>query len=185
VRILGGKGESVPEDRPVTAPLTERRRGVGRPAMAVILAVVVVVVVAGAVTGGYVLGHRGATTGHTAAAARQQGYQAGHDAGYFDGVQAGEAQGVQEGRALQASGSVAADARQAVASSFTAGYAAGANDAFGNFDGGWAVATPYLVEVLPGTGGVQYRISRRTLLAPGTNYYLYPDGRTICSGSRR
>jgi hypothetical protein len=102
-------------------------------------------------------------------------------------VNAGEAQGRQEGRALQAGSAVAATSQQPVQDAFNRGYAAGENDAFGNYDGGWQAGAPYLVIVAPGSGGANtptYRISTRTLLGPGTDYYLCPDGKTICSAAR-
>ncbi len=58
------------------------------------------------------------------------------------------------------------------------------NDAFGNFDGGWAVGVPYVVTVNRGTGPVVYRFQTRTLVQPGINYYLCPDGPTICRSPR-
>ena len=81
----------------------------------------VVAVVAGAAlaAGGFALGRATADT------------HAGHDAG----VREGRAAGLQEGRALQATGSSPRGERAA----FDAGYAAGANDVFGGFDGGWSL----------------------------------------------
>jgi hypothetical protein len=104
---------------------------------------------------------------------------------YFNGLQVGEAQGREEGRALQVGSEVAADSKTPVGDAFTAGYAAGSNDAFGGFDGGWALASPYLVIVEPGNDKVTYRFSVRTLVEPDTNYYLCADGRTICHEPRR
>jgi hypothetical protein len=81
------------------------------------------------------------------------------DAGHDAGVREGRAAGLQEGRALQTAGS-APSARAA----FDAGYAAGANDVFGGFDGGWSLAEPYVITLARGSGGVTYRIdSRRPL----------------------
>jgi hypothetical protein len=74
-------------------------------------------------------------------------------AGGDPGFDAGRAQGVEEGRALQ----VAPAARQP----FQAGYAAGANDVFGGFDGGWSLGTPYVITLGKGAGGVAYRIEKR------------------------
>jgi hypothetical protein len=65
------------------------------------------------------------------------------------------AAGVEEGRALQQP----AQARDA----FKAGYAAGANDVFGGYDGGWDYDRPYVITLKEGSDGVTYRIaSRRT-----------------------
>ena len=46
---------------------------------------------------------------------------------------------------------------------FDAGYAAGANDVFGGFDGGWSLAEPYVVTLARGSGAVTYRIDSRRL----------------------
>jgi hypothetical protein len=85
------------------------------------------------------------------------------DAGRDAGVREGRAAGLQEGRALQASGSA-----PTTRAAFDAGYAAGANDVFGGFDGGWSLSEPYVITLARGSGGVTYRIdSRRSLRAQG------------------
>jgi hypothetical protein len=61
--------------------------------------------------------------------------------------------GVREGRALQ----VHAGARNA----FQAGYAAGANDVFGGYDGGWDYDRPYVITLKKGSEGVTYKIATR------------------------
>jgi hypothetical protein len=108
----------------------------------------VVAVVAGAAlaAGGFALGRVTADT------------DAGHDAG----VRAGRAAGLEEGRALQATGSSPPSARAA----FDAGYAAGANDVFGGFDGGWSLSEPYVITLARGSGAVTYRIDSRRLARP-------------------
>ena len=105
----------------------------------------VVAVVAGAAlaAGAFALGRSTADT------------HAGHDAG----VREGRAAGIEEGRALQATGSSPASTRAA----FDAGYAAGANDVFGGFDGGWALSEPYVITLARGSGAVTYRIDSRRL----------------------
>jgi hypothetical protein len=105
----------------------------------------VVAVVAGAAlaAGGFALG-RGTADTH-----------AGHDAG----VREGHAAGLQEGRALQATGS----SPRTIRAAFDAGYAAGANDVFGGFDGGWSLSEPYVVTLARGNGAVTYRIDSRRL----------------------
>jgi hypothetical protein len=134
-----------------------------------------------AVAGGFfALGHVTAGAGD----ARAHGYQQGHVDGYANGLATGETQGREEGRALQASSIVPADSRQPAQDGFTTGYAAGASDAFGNFDGGWAVSTPYALTVQRASGNSVYAITSRTLLAPGINYYLCPDGHTLCHEPR-
>jgi hypothetical protein len=69
------------------------------------------------------------------------------------GFAAGRAQGVAEGRALQEP----AGARAA----FKAGYAAGADDVFGGYDGGWDFERPYTITLAHGSDGVTYRIASR------------------------
>jgi hypothetical protein len=103
----------------------------------------VVAVVAGAAlaAGGFALGRATADAGHDA------------------GVRAGRAAGVEEGRALQATGASPPGARAA----FEAGYAAGANDVFGGFDGGWSLSEPYVITLARGSGAVTYRIDSRRL----------------------
>jgi hypothetical protein len=82
------------------------------------------------------------------------------DAGRDAGVREGHAAGLKEGRALQATGPPASGTRAA----FDAGYAAGANDVFAGFDGGWSLSEPYVITLARGGGAITYRIdSRRTL----------------------
>jgi hypothetical protein len=104
---------------------------------------VVAVVAGAALAGGFALGRTSADT------------HAGHDAG----VREGHAAGLQEGRALQATGS----SPRTVRSAFDAGYAAGANDVFGGFDGGWSLSEPYVITLARGSGAVTYRIDSRRL----------------------
>ena len=78
---------------------------------------------------------------------------AGHDAG----VREGHAAGLEEGRALLATGVPGQGARAA----FDAGYAAGANDVFAGFDGGWSLSQPYVITLARGSGAVAYRIDSR------------------------
>ncbi|MEA2420877.1 MAG: hypothetical protein QOE60_3083, partial [Thermoleophilaceae bacterium] len=51
--------------------------------------------------------------------------------------------------------------RHAARRAFAAGYADGANDAFGGFDGGWSLSTPYVITLRKGTGAIAYRIESR------------------------
>ena len=81
------------------------------------------------------------------------------DAGHDAGVREGHAAGLREGRALQATGSSSPGARAA----FDAGYAAGANDVFAGFDGGWSLSQPYVITLARGSGAVTYRIETRRL----------------------
>jgi len=88
--------------------------------------------------------------------ARDEGFSAGLSEGRAQGERAGRAAGVREGRALQAGAAVASSVAP-----FRAGYAAGANDVFGGFDGGWSLSTPYVITLRRGSGGVTYRIDSR------------------------
>jgi hypothetical protein len=99
---------------------------------------------------------------------------------YFDGLRVGAAQGRLEGRALQIGDTVPPGSRHAVEDAFKAGYAAGSNDAFTGFDGGWALATPYVVMLAPGSAGITYRIDSRVPLEPNVNYYLCANGHSLC-----
>jgi hypothetical protein len=134
-----------------------------------------------AVAGGFfALGRLTDDTG----AARAHGVEQARSDGYADGLTAGEAQGREEGRALQAVSTVPAASRQAAQDAYGLGYSAGANDAFGNFDGGWELAAPYVLTVQRPTGTSVYSITSRTLLTPGVNYFLCPDGHTVCHSPR-
>jgi hypothetical protein len=104
---------------------------------------------------------------------------------YLDGLIAGEAQGREEGRALQLGQSLPAGDRDAAETAFKAGYAAGANDAFSGYDGGWMLGVPYVIVLAPGTGPITYRIGSRTPLEPGVAYFLCPDGHGLCQAPRK
>jgi hypothetical protein len=141
------------------------------------LARTIVVVIAVLVAGGLVL--LGRLTADTSAA-RNSGYQAGHDDGYSDGLRVGNAQGVQDGRALQEGNELSAASKQPVQDAFNSGYTAGENDAFGGYDGGWALSAPYLITLESGSGQIVYRIQHRTTVLPNIDYYLCADGHDIC-----
>ncbi len=104
---------------------------------------------------------------------------------YFAGVRAGEAQGRQEGRALQAGAELPPGERDAAQRAFAAGYVAGFNDVFAGYDGGWTTRTPWIVTLKGGAGQLVYRIDSREQLQAGVNYYLCPDGRSLCQQPRR
>jgi hypothetical protein len=87
----------------------------------------------------------------------------------------GYAAGVRDGRAEQATVNLPATDQTV----FDSGYAAGAADAFGGFDGGWDQKVPYAIVLTPGSG-ITYRIASRTEFAPGVNYYLCADGHSVC-----
>ncbi|SDJ38349.1 hypothetical protein SAMN05444157_3103 [Frankineae bacterium MT45] len=107
-----------------------------------------------------------------------------YQSGYSAGVKAGQLEGVQEGRASQVGSEVPAASRQPVADAFNRGYTAGENDAFTGYDGGWALGVPYIITLQPGVGGITYRIDARTELQPSVNYYLCPDGHSLCQEPR-
>jgi hypothetical protein len=115
-----------------------------------------------AVLSALVLFGLGRVTAPSPAAARARGYHDGATAGYADGFSAGRAEGVREGRALAETATVPADARARSRAAFDDGYRAGADDAFGGWDGGWELGRPYVIVLAKGTGGVTYRIAART-----------------------
>lgn len=104
---------------------------------------------------------------------------------YLDGLLAGQAQGREEGRALEIGATLPADEQAAIQAAFKAGYSAGANDAFTGYDGGWVMALPYVVMLVPGAGPITYRIASRTPFEPGIAYFLCPDGRTLCEAPQK
>jgi len=103
--------------------------------------------------------------GSARAAGLGQGLLAGHASGFDQGraagIREGRAAGVQEGRVLQIGEQLPRDARRAAQRAFQAGYAAGANDVFGGFDGGWSLTKPYVITVRRGSGAITYRIDTR------------------------
>ncbi|MFI7541568.1 hypothetical protein [Actinoplanes sp. NPDC049599] len=96
----------------------------------------------------------------------------GYDAGHVDGVR--------EGRAEQATLNLSATDKAI----FESGYAAGATDVFAGYDGGWDHNAPYVIVLAPGGPAVTYRIASRMRLEPGVDYYLCPDGHTLCRRPR-
>jgi hypothetical protein len=103
----------------------------------------------------------GRVTAPDPAAARSRGYHDGTVAGYADGVQAGRAQGLQEGQAIAATAPLPPGPRERAKAAFDAGYRAGANAAFGGYDGGWSLGQPYAVVLTKGANGITYRIAAR------------------------
>ena len=94
-------------------------------------------------------------------AARARGYHDGTTAGYADGFSAGRAEGVREGQAIAETAGMPPAARARARATFDDGYRAGANNAFGGFDGGWELGRPYVVVLAKGADGVTYRIAAR------------------------
>lgn len=117
--------------------------------------------------------------------AHDSGYRAGHYDGYFAGLPVGGAEGRQEGRALQEGAALDRHDRQPVRNAFKAGYAAGADDAFAGYDGGWSSSTPYVITVHTGGGDSTYRIASRVPVQSGVDYYLCADGHELCQEPRR
>src|SRR3954447_3247809 len=142
----------------------------------VLLAAAVVVLGAALVLTGRASVNRTADRRAGAAAARQDGY--------FDGLLAGEAQGRLEGRAEQEVHGLPAGTAAAIRRAFSDGYAAGANDAFAGYDGGWSVGVPYVVTIALAKGDVVYRIASRERIEPGVAYYLCPSRHGLCSKPR-
>jgi hypothetical protein len=103
---------------------------------------------------------------------------------YLDGLRAGRAEGRLEGRAEQEGTALPAGDRAPVQNAFTAGYTAGANDAFAGYDGGWTLGVPWIVTLEDGPGGIAYRITDRMPVEAGTDYYLCPDGSALCRRPR-
>lgn len=103
---------------------------------------------------------------------------------YLAGLRAREAQGRMDGRAIQEGAALPSGDRTPVHDAFEAGYVAGLNDAFAGYDGGWTLHVPWIVTLEPGSGQVVYRIQDRTQLVPGVDYYLCPDGHTLCHSRR-
>jgi hypothetical protein len=134
--------------------------------MAALLAVVALVIVGGLA----------ARTPHAA----EPGFRVAYDAGYRADVQEGIPQGRDEGRALQEGVSVATASRQPVVDAFRSDYAAGANDAFAGYDGGWVLGEAYVVTLTAPPPPISYRIQTRTPIEPGVNYFACPEGRSLC-----
>jgi hypothetical protein len=144
----------------------------GRTARLVVAILVAVSAAAGLVAVGR------ATAG--TATARSDGYQLGRISGYADGLHDGRAAGLQEGRALQAPLTLPSGERGAAKAAFDAGYAAGANDVFGGYDGGWGIGSPYVVVLTPAGNGITYRIQSRIPMQRGVNYHLCPHSTVLC-----
>lgn len=146
-----------------------------------VVKIAVGVVAAAAVAGGLViLGRVTADTG----AARTSGYQQGHVDGYLTGLQDGARQGRLAGRSAQEVAALPANERRPARDAFDAGYAAGANDVFAGYDGGWGLDAPYVITLHGAPGAITYRIATRTELQPGVAYYLCPDGHALCQHPR-
>jgi len=109
----------------------------------------------------------------------------GYAVGYASGVRHGEARGLRNGRAFQVTEALPDDAKAAARAEFNSGYAAGANDAFSGYDGGWYTSIPYLITLARGSGGITYDISSRTMMAAGVDYFRCPHAKSICHRRHR
>ena len=143
--------------------------------------VVLVLIAVAAAAGLFAFGRASAG----AATARSDGYREGRAGGYADGMHDGRAAGVQEGRALQVPLTLPAGQRDVAKAAFTEGYATGANDVFGGYDGGWDVDRPYVVVLARGGDGIVYRIRSRTPMQQGVTYRLCPDSVRLCEEPHR
>ena len=123
----------------------------------------------------------GRLTAHTAHTAQPRTSSIG---GYVDGLRDGAAQGREEGRVLQEGAALPAKDRHVARDAFRAGYAAGANDVFAGYDGGWTFGMPWVVTLTHGGADISYRIRQRTPIEPGISYFLCPDGRGLCHQRR-
>lgn len=137
-----------------------------------------VLAVAAIGAGCYVLGRVTAGNGNG-------GYRQGRVDGYLAGLHDGTAQGLEQGRSAQEVAGLPANARAAAQQAFDDGYAAGANDVFAGYDGGWALHVPWIITLSGGSGQVVYRIQGREQVEPGTDYYLCADGHSLCHEPRR
>jgi hypothetical protein len=131
------------------------------------------------------VGRWSADTGSARDSGLRAGYSDGHYAGYFAGLHDGEAQGLREGRAVQLVSTSPPGMRRVARHAFEAGYAAGTNDVFAGYDGGWALGSPYLVTLEAGIGQADYRIDTRTAVEAGVSYFLCPSRRGVCQRPNR
>ena len=124
----------------------------------------------------------GRATAPSPDAARARGYHDGATAGYADGFSAGHAEGLREGQGIAETAGLPPAARAPVGNAYDDGYRAGANSAFGGYDGGWELGRPYVVVLAKGTGGITYRIAARAPCpAPPTTT---PTGLLACQTGR-
>lgn len=77
-----------------------------------------------------------------------------------------------DGRVLQEVISLPAGSQQPAQDAVNAGYAAGSNNAFGGYDGGWTRSNP--VRDHPGTGKIAHRLLDRFALTTGAERQLLP-----------
>ena len=113
--------------------------------------------------------------------------RADHDgalAGYAAGFGDGRAEGLQEGQALAVTAASPPGTRGRVKAAFDAGYRAGADSAFGGYDGGWSLGEPYVIVLAKGGNSITYRIAARILARDGVDYHRCPPPASICQQPR-
>jgi hypothetical protein len=125
-----------------------------------------VLVLAAGVAGGFLLGRTTAPT---------------HDHAWEDSYSLGYDQGLGAGRVLQIGDTIGPGQKDAAAKAFQAGYRAGQDDAFGSYDGGWEIGTPYVVILGHGTGGSAYRFAYRVTMVKGSTYEACGTAVGVCS----
>jgi hypothetical protein len=108
---------------------------------------------------GLFLGGRASASGGVSSAEVATREAASYERGLGDGLI--------EGRALEGTRWLHGRTRQVARAAFRDGYAAGANDVFGGFDGGWRLGAPYVVSLASGKGAITYRIATRAPAPPG------------------
>lgn len=104
-----------------------------------------------------------------------------HDHAWEDASGVGYDLGVRIGRALQIGDTVGPKDTAVATRAFEAGYRAAEGDAFGNYDGGWAIGAPYIVILGQGTGGDAYRYAYREPMDKGRSYTTCSTGVGVCS----
>ena len=66
---------------------------------------------------------------------------------------------------------------------YEAGYLAGREAAFGEYDGGWGYGEPYIVVLRRGSPRITYAIAQRWPMLPGLEYRAC--GKTVCGRRAR
>jgi len=101
-----------------------------------------------------------------------------YNAGASSGQEVGESQGQAQG---EKSGKVAG-AKAGLEQGKQQGQVTGANDVFDAYSTGWQVGDFYIVQIGEGSGGVDYTLENRLVLAQDTNYSICQDNSdTICT----
>ena len=72
-----------------------------------------------------------------------------------------------------------ASARDHTPASYRAGYLAGREDAFGDYDGGWGYDEPYVVVLRRASPQITYAFAERWPMEPGIEYRAC--GKSVCS----